>query len=325
MQAIQYTQYGSPDVLQLHDISKPTPKSGEVLVKIHASSANPLDWHLMRGEPFLARLEAGLQTPQHPFLGADLAGTIEAVADDVTEFKVGDAVFGEMFNKGLGAFAEYVCIPTTAIVHKPENLTFEEAAAVPLAGQTALQGLRDRGQIKAGQHVLINGASGGVGTFAIQIAKALGAEVTGVCSTRNLDMVTSLGAGDVIDYTKDDFTRQSKKYDLVFDLVGNHPVASLKRALKPDGICAVGGFTSLPLVFGHMLGGPILSMFSKQDIGMMSTVSTSKDDLLFLSELLSAGKLKPVIDRCYPLEQTADAIRYLETMRARGKVIISIA
>ena len=325
MKAIQYTEYGSPDVLHLKDIPKPSPKHNEVLVKIHASSANPLDWHLMRGEPFLARIENGWNSPKHPFLGADLAGTIEAVGDGVTEFKVGDAVFGEVFKTGLGAFAEYVCVPTTAIVHKPNNLTFEQVAGVPLAGQTALQGLRNRGDIKAGQQVLINGASGGVGTFAVQIAKALGAEVTGVCSTRNHEMVKSIGADYVIDYNTEDFTQLPKKYDLIFDMVGNRTARELKRALKPNGTCAIGGFTSLPLVFGHMLGAPILSMLSSQDIGMMETVSTNKDDLLFLQELLSAGKLNPVIDRCYPLDETADAIRYLETMRARGKVIVSIA
>lgn len=325
MKAIQFTQYGSPDVLQLKDIDKPTLTADEVLVKIHASTVNPLDWHIMRGEPYFARLDLGLPTPKNPNLGADVAGTVEAIGENVTEFKVGDAVFGEVFDTGLGAFAEYVCVPENALALKPDNLSFEQVAGVPLAGMTALQGLRNRGNIQSGQTVLINGASGGVGTFAVQIAKAIGAEVTGVCSTRNVEMVYSLGADHVIDYTKEDFTRQSKKYDLVFDLVGNRSVFELRRVLTPDGICAIGGFTKMSLLFGHMLLGPLLSMFNGQDIGMMETVHTDKDDLLFLRELLEAGNITPVIDRCYPLDETPDAIRYLETMRAQGKVIINVA
>jgi len=325
MQAIMYTQYGPPDVLQLKHTNRPQPKPNEVLVKVHASSANPLDWHLMRGEPFLARLEAGLRTPSHPFLGADVAGIVEAVGEDITEFQVGDAVFGEVFRTGLGGFGEYVCAPEHALVKKPDNLTFEQAAGVPLAGLTALQGLRNRGKIQSGQQVLINGASGGVGTFAVQIAKALGAEVTGVCSTRNLELVRAIGADYVIDYTKEDFTRQSKTYDLVFDLVGNRTVFDLKRALKPDGTCAIGGFINMSLLFGHILGGAMLTVFNAQDIGMMDTVYTDKDDLHFLKELIEAGKVTPVIDRCYPLDQTSEAIRYLETSRARGKVVITVA
>jgi len=311
MKAIQFTQYGSPDVLQLKDIDKPTPTADEVLVKIHASTANPLDWHIMRGEPYFARLDLGLPTPKNPNLGADVAGTVEAIGENVTEFKVGDAVFGEVFDTGLGAFAEYVCVPENALALKPSNLSFEQVAGVPLAGMTALQGLRNRGNIQSGQSVLINGASGGVGTFAVQIAKAIGTEVTGVCSTRNVEMVYSLGADHVIDYTKEDFVNQSRKYDLVFDLVGNRTVFELRRALKPDGTCAVSGFTKMSLLFGHMLLGPLLSMFNAQDIGMMETVHTDKDDLLFLRELLEAGKVTPVIDRCYPLGETPDAICYL--------------
>lgn len=325
MKAIQYTQYGSPDVLELKDIAKPSPKDNEILVKIHAAAANPLDWHLMRGEPFLARLENGLQKPKHPNLGADFAGRVEAVGSQVTRFQPGDEVLGEVFKTGLGSFAEYVCVPENALAQKPSNLSFESAAAVPIAALTALQGLRNKGHIQPGQQVLINGASGGVGSFAVQIAKAIGAEVTAVCSTRNLDLVRSIGADHVIDYTRDDFTRQDQQYDLIFDAVGNRSVSDLKRALKPDGICAIAGFTTLPLLFTHILWGSIVSKFGTRTIGLMNTVQTNQDDLLFLTQLLESGKIVPVIDRCYPLEDTSEAIRHLETGRAQGKVIIGIA
>ena len=319
MKAIVYTKYGSPDVLQFKDVEKPTPKAHEVLVKIHASSANPADWHLMRAEPFLARLANGLLKPKNTRLGADVAGRVEAIGSNGTQFQPGDEVFGEMTLDVLGGFAEYVAAPEALLALKPANLTFEQAAAVPLAAFTALQGLRDKGQIKPGQKVLINGASGGVGTFAVQIAKALGAaEVTGVCSTRNFDLVRSIGADQVIDYTQTDFTKTGQRYDLIFDTVGNRSVADLKRALTPNGICSVAGFTTLARLFQVMLLG------GKQ-VGLMETAKTNKTDLLILKELLEAGKVVPVIDRRYPLAQTADAIRYLETGRARGKVVITIA
>ena len=318
MKAILYTTYGSPDVLQLKEVAKPTPKAHEVLVKVYAASANPADWHLLRGEPFLARLEAGLLKPKNIRLGADVAGRVEAIGSNVTQLQVGDAVFGELPLDGLGSFAEYICAPEALVALKPTNLTFEQAASVPLAAFTALQGLRDKGQLRPGQKVLINGASGGVGTFAVQLAKALGAAaVTGVCSTRNVELVRSIGADQVIDYTQTDFTRTGQRYDLIFDAVGNRSVADLKRALTPAGIASVAGFTSLARLFQHMLLGG-------KKVGMMETAKANQKDLLLLKELLEAGKVVPVIDRSYGLAETADAIRYLETGRARGKVIITV-
>ena len=318
MKAIVYTEYGSPDVLQFKEVAKPMPKANEVLIKIHAASANPADWHLMRAEPFLARFANGLLKPKNTRLGADVAGRVEAVGSKVTQFQLGDEVFGEMHLDVLGTFAEYLCAPEALLALKPAKLTFEQAAAVPLAAFTALQGLRDKGQIQPGQKVLINGASGGVGTFAVQIAKAFGAaEVTGVCSTRNLDLVRSIGADHVIDYSKEDFTQNGQRYDLIFDAVGNRSVTDLRRALTPNGICAVAGFTSLSRLFQVMLLG------GKQ-IGLMATANANQKDLLIIKDLLEAGKVVPVIDRTYPLAQTADAIRYLETGRARGKVVITV-
>jgi len=318
MKAIVYTKYGSPDVLQLKEVEKPVPKADEVLVKVQAASANPADWHLMRAEPFLARFANGLLKPKNTRLGADVAGSVEAVGSNVTQFKVGDDVFGEMALDTLGCFAEYVCAPEDLVALKPANLTFEQAAAVPLAAFTALQGLRDKGQIRPGQKVLINGASGGVGTFAVQIAKSFGTEVTGVCSTRNVELVRSIGADHVLDYTQVDFTQNGQQYDLIFDAVGNRSVADIRRALSPTGICSVAGFTSLSRLFQVMfLGG--------KKIGLMETVKTNKKDLLFIKNLLETGKVVPVIDRRYPLAETAEAIRYLETGRARGKVIITVA
>ena len=318
MKAIVYTEYGPPDVLQFKDVEKPAPKEDEVLVKVHAASANPADWHLMRAEPFLARLANGLLKPKNPRLGADLAGRVEAVGRNVTQFQVGDEVFGCLPLNELSSFAEYVCANEDALALKPAKLTFEQAAAVPLAAFTALQGLRDKGQIQPGQRVLINGASGGVGTFAVQIAKSFGTEVTGVCSTRNLDMLRSIGADHVIDYTQTDFTQTGQRYELIFDAVGNRSVSDYKRALSHNGICSVAGFTSLSRLFQIMvLGG--------KKVGMMKTAKANKEDLVFIKELLEAGKVVPVIDRCYPLAETAEAIRYLETGHARGKVVITVA
>ena len=294
MKAIVYTEYGPPDVLQFKDVEKPAPKEDEVLVKVHAASANPADWHLMRAEPFLARLANGLLKPKNTKLGADLAGRVEAIGGNVTQFQVGDDVFGELSLNELGTFAEYVCAPEELLALKPARMTFEQAAAVPLAAFTALQGLRDKGQMQPGQRVLINGASGGVGTFAVQIAKSFGAEVTGVCSTRNLDMVRSIGADQVIDYTQQDFTQTGQRYDLIFDAVGNRSVSDYKRALSPNGICSVAGFTSLWRLFRIMLLGG-------NKAGMMKTAKVNKEDLVFIKELLEAGKVVPVIDRCYPL------------------------
>ena len=324
MKAITYTQYGSPDVLQFKEVEKPAPGEDEVLVKIHAASVNAADWHLMRGTPFLARLANGLQKPKNTKLGADVAGRVEAVGRNVTQFQGGDEVFGCIPLHELGSFAEYVCAHEDAVALKPAKMTFEQAAAVPLAAFTALQGLRDKGQIQSGQTVLINGASGGVGTFAVQIAKSFGAEVTGVCSTRNLEMVRSIGADHVIDYTQADFTKNGQRYDLIFDAVGNRSVADYKRALSPSGICAVAGFTNLSRLFQVLFLGAWASRTGSKKIGMMETAKANQKDLAFLKELLEAGKVVPVIDRCYPLREVPEAIRYLEAGHARGKVIITV-
>jgi NADPH:quinone reductase-like Zn-dependent oxidoreductase len=324
MKAIVYTQYGSPDILQFKNVEKPTPKDNEVLVKIHAASANPADWHLMRATPFLARLENGLFKPKQTKLGVDIAGHVEAVGSRVTQFQPGNEVFGALSLSEMGGFAEYVCIPEELLALKPANTSFEQAAAVPLAALTALQGLRDKGQIQPGQKVLINGASGGVGSFAVQIAKSFGADVTGVCSTRNMDMVRSIGADHVIDYTQEDFTQNGQQYDLIYCAVGNRSVSDYKRALKPQGTCVIAGFTTLRLLFEHMILGPRRSKVGGQRVGPSGTVAPNKKDLVFMAELLESGKVIPVIDRCYPLSETADAIRYLEAGRARGKVVITV-
>jgi NADPH:quinone reductase-like Zn-dependent oxidoreductase len=325
MKTYIYTDYGSPDVLQLKDVEKPTPKENEILVKVYAASANPLDWHLMRGAPFLARLENGLWHPKNGRLGADLAGRVEAVGAKVTDFKVGDAVYGSNPTNTLGAFGEYVCCPASIFAPKPESCSFEAAAAVPVAAFTALQGLRDAGKIQAGQKVLVNGASGGVGTFAVQIAKSYGAVVTGVCSTRNLQLVRSIGADDVIDYTQGDLSQSGRKFDLIYDAVGNLSIAQCQRLLTPNGTCVVAGFTVLWRLFLLLTIGSWVSRRGTQKIGMMNIASTNKADLLVFNKLIETGKVKPVIDRCYALNEVPEAIRYLETKHARGKVVITIA
>ena len=326
MKAIVYEKYGPPDVLQLKEVEKPTPKDDEVLIKVHAASANPADWHLLRATPFLARLAVGLLKPKYKILGSDIAGRVDAVGRNVKQFHPGDEVFGDRFACGWGGFAEYVAVAENRIALKPANLTFEEAAAVPLAAFTALQGLRDKGQIQSGQKVLINGASGGVGTFAVQIAKSFGAEVTGVCSTRNLDMVRSIGADHVIDYTQEDFTKNGQTYDLIYCAVGNRSAADYKRALNPNGICVVAGFTTMShMLFQVVFLGAWVSMTGSKKIGAMGTVIPNKEDLVFIKELLETGKVVPVIDRRYPLSETAEAIRYLEEGHAQGKVVITVA
>ena len=319
MKAIVYYKYGSPEVLQLKEVEKPTPTDNQVLVKIHAASVNPLDWHRMRGAPFLARLGEGLLKPQNPKLGADIAGKVEAVGSNVTKFRLGDDVFGLT----TGGFAEYVCAGETKLALKPANLSFE-AAAVPVAAFTALQGLRDKGQIQSGQKVLINGAAGGVGTFAVQIAKSFGAEVTGVCSTPKLDMVCSIGADHVVDYTREDFTRSGQHYDLIYDAVGNRSVSAYKRALSPQGKCVIAGFTSLPRLLEQMILGPRLSKAGGKQIIGQGMASTSQENLLVIKELLETGKVVPVIDKLYPLSKTAEAIGYLEKGHAAGKVVITV-
>ena len=320
MKAIVYTKYGSPDVLQFKEVEKPAPTDGQILVKIYAASANPLDWHLMRASPFLARLAGGLRKPKDPRLGADFAGRVEAVGANVAQFQPGDEVFGA----STGAFAEYICVAESEVALKPANLSFEQAAAVPVAATTALQGLRDTGQIHTGQRVLVNGASGGVGTFAVQIARAFGTEVTGVCSTRNLDMVRSIGADHAIDYMKEDFTHTGQHYDLIYDAVGNSSVSAYRRALNPCGTCVVAGFTSLPRLFEHMLIGPLRSKIGDKKVGLMGTAQIKQKDLVSLRELLEAGKVTPVIDRRYSLREVPEAIRYLEAKHARGKVVITV-
>jgi NADPH:quinone reductase-like Zn-dependent oxidoreductase len=321
MKAIVYTRYGSPDVLELKEVDKPIPKDNEVLIKVHAVSVNAYDWHLLRGEPFIARLYAGLRRPKNTILGEDIAGRVEVVGKNATQFKPGDEVFGDIAASGSGGFAEYVCSRERLLVLKPAAMTFEAAAAMPMAAITALQGLRDKGRIRAGQRVLINGASGGVGTFAVQIAKCFGAKVTAVCSTRNLDMARSLGADQVIDYTQEDFTRSGERYDLILAANGYHPLADYKRALNPGGIYVMTGGSNRQ-IFQALLLGPWMSIGGRKLGGM--TAKSSQKDLAFLKGLFEAGKVKPVIDRVYALGEVAEAIRYLEEGHARGKVVITI-
>jgi NADPH:quinone reductase-like Zn-dependent oxidoreductase len=320
MKAIVYTHYGSPDVLHLEEVEKPTPKDHEVLVKIHAASANAADWHILRADPFLVRLACGLLRPKYQILGADIAGRVEAVGRNVTQFQPGDEVFGDLSGGGFGGFAEYVCASEHALALKPVNMSFKEAAAVPLASVTALQGLRDKGQIQSGHKVLINGASGGVGTFAVQIAKSFGADVTGVCSTSKVDMVRSIGADQVIDYTQEDFTKNGQRYDLILAANGNHPISAYKRALSPAGTYVMTGGSNAQL-FQAMLLGPMMSLAGRKKMGNV-LMKPNKADLVVMKDLLEAGKVIPVIDRTYPLSEVPEAIRYLEEGHARGKVVI---
>ena len=326
MKAVVYTNYGSPDVLEIRDIKKPVPNDDQVLIKVRAASINPLDWHFMEGTPYIMRaMGVGLRKPKDPRLGVDYAGTVEAVGKNVTQFKPGDEVLGGK----SGAFAEYVCARADrAIVLKPANITFEQAASVPIAAITALQGLRDKGKIQPGQKVLINGASGGVGTFAVQIAKSFGADVTGVCSTRNLDMVRSLGADHVINYTKEDFTKNGQRYDLILDNVGTQPLSGFRRVLNPNGILVMiggGGPNDGGLIgpLGRPVKALLLSPFISQKMGMLMA-ELNKKDLTILGDLMQSGKVTPVIDRTYPLSKIAEAIRYLEQGHARGKVVITV-
>jgi len=323
MKAIVYRCYGSPDVLRFEDIEKPSPADDQLLVKIRAASVNPLDWHYMRGTPYLVRTDSGLGKPTDPRLGVDFAGTVEAVGKNVKRFKPGDEVFGGRD----GAFAEYVAVrEERAVVLKPANVTFEQAASVPIAGITALQALRDKGQIHPGQKVLINGASGGVGTFAVQIAKSFGAEVTGVCSTRNVPLVQSLGADHVIDYTREDFTSGTQHYDLILDNVGTHSLLEYKRVLNPKGIYVMIGSTAIGNWFAFLatpIEAQILSPFVSQKFGMILAELNHKD-LTILGDLMQSGKLTPVIDRRYKLSEVPAAIAYLEQGHARGKVVISV-
>ena len=326
MKAVVYTDYGSPDVLQIRDIKKPVPTDDQILVKVHAVSVNPLDWHFIEGRPYIMRgMMGGMRKPKSPRVGVDYSGTVEAVGKNVTQFKPGDEVFGNR----IGAFAEYLCPRADrAVVMKPASITFEQAAGIPVAGLTALQGLRDHGKVQPGQKVLINGASGGVGTFAVQIAKNLGAEVTGVCSGRNAEMVRSLGADHVIDYTKEDFTKGNERYDVILDNVGTQPLSGFRRVLKPNGILVMvgGGGPNDGKWVGPMvrpLKAKLMSPFTGQKMGMMLAEPNQKD-LTVLAEMMESGKLKPVIDRTYPLAEIREAIAYLEQGHARGKVIVTV-
>ncbi len=325
MQAFVYCEYGAPEVLTLEQIEKPAPADGQVLVRVRAASVNPLDWHYMRGTPYVMRIETGLRKPKVIRLGVDFAGTVEAVGSRVTRFKPGDDVFGGR----TGAFAEYVAVPEDrALVLKPASVSFEQAAAVPIAAITALQSLRDKGALRAGQKVLINGASGGVGTFAVQIARHLGAEVTGVCSTRNVDLVRSLGATHVIDYTTQDFTQGATRYDVVLDNVGNQPLAACRRVMTATGkyvLVGGGGPSDHQWIgpFGRVIGALVSSPFVSQEMSMF-IAALNTQDLTVLARLMQDGAVTPVIDRRYPFAQVPDAIRYLERGRARGKVIITM-
>lgn len=322
MKAIAVEQYGTPDVMKFKDVEKPAPKDHEVLVKIHAAALNMFDWHLLTADIFLVRLNAGLFKPKYKIPGADMSGRVEAVGKDVTQFKVGDEVYGDLAASGCGSFAEYVAVPEKALALKPVNLTFEEAAAYPMAAVTALQGLRDQGKLQPGQKVLIQGASGGVGSFAVQIAKVLGAEVTAVCSARNMDQVRSLGADHVIDYAKEDFTRNGKQYDLIFAVNGYHPINDYKRALSPKGIyVAAGG--SMRQIFESLLRSSFVSEKNGRQLGVL-TAKPKQEDLIYLKGLTEAGRVKPVIDKRYPLNETAQALRYLGEGHARGKVVITV-
>ena len=322
MQAIVFDTYGSPDVLELREVEPPTPKADQVLVRIRAASVNPFDWHRLRGEPLFMRGSEGWRAPKNDRLGADLAGTVEAVGSDVTELRPGDEVFG----MSIRTLAEYAAVAADGLAPKPANTTFEQAAAVPLAALTAVQALR-KGGVESGQSVLVNGASGGIGTFLVQIAKALGAEVTGVCSGPNVELVRSLGADDVVDYTREDFTRRGKRHDVVIDAVMNRSLGRLRHATREDGTIVLIGAAK-----GKTGGRPLLRIvramlgrrFASQNVVIFMT-ERSRDDLLFVRELIESGKVTPVIDRTYPLAETAEAIRYLEQGHARGKVVVAVS
>jgi NADPH:quinone reductase-like Zn-dependent oxidoreductase len=317
MKAMVYTKFGPPDVLQLREVEKPFPKDNELLIKVHAASANAYDWRHLRADPFLIRLMgAGLLKPKHKILGADIAGLVESVGANVKQFQPGDEVFGD---GGYGGFAEYVCVDENRFVLKPADLTFEEAAAVPMAALTALQGLRDKGLIRAGQKVLINGASGGVGTFAVQIAKSFDTEVTGVCSTTKMDLVRSIGADHVIDYAQEDVTKNGQRYDLIFDVAAYRSISEYKRILSSGGIYVLAG-GSIARIFQLMLK----SMTGVKNMRLV-VANVNQKDLLIIRELLRAGKVRSIIDKRYPLSETAEALRYLEEGHARGKVVISVS
>jgi NADPH:quinone reductase-like Zn-dependent oxidoreductase len=332
MKAIVRNTYGSPDVLELQEVETPNLADDGVLVRVRAASVNRGDWYSLTGTPYVARMQMGLLKPKSNRVGVDFAGTVEAVGRDVTEFRPGDEVFGGR----EGAFAEYVCVrsaaplrrrfPSFIVAPKPANLTFEQAAAVPVAALTALQGLRDKGQIQPGQHVLINGASGGVGTFAVQIAKALGAEVSAVCSTRNVDMVRSLGADHVIDYTREDFTRSDRRYDLMLDIAGSRSWSECRRVLNPQATLVMVGAPKGNRLIGplsHIVKVRLAALRSSQNV-VFFVANLNKADMAVLRDLLEAGKVTPVIDGRYDLSQTVDALRYMGEGHAQGKLVITV-
>ena len=321
MKAIVYHTYGSPDVLKLEEVQKPIPQDDEVLVQVHATAVNAGDCFILRGK---ARMMGfGLLKPKNTILGSDIAGRVEAVGRNVKQFQSGDEVFGNTAEYGFGGFAEYVSVPENALVLKPTKISFEEAAAVPQAALTALQGLRDKGHIQPGQKVLIHGASGGVGTFAVQIAKSFGAEVTGVDSTRKLDLLRSIGADHVIDYTQEDFTKSGQRYDFILEVVASRSIFDYKRALSPKGIYVMVGGSLAAILQGFLLG-PLISMTGSKKMGSVMWKPNNQEDLAILEELFAAGKVAPVIDRRYPLREVPEALRYLEERHAKGKVVITV-
>lgn len=324
MKAARYTRYGPPEVVQIVDVEKPLPKDGEVLIKVRAASVNPYDWHFMRGDPYPIRIPAGgMHGPKDPRLGADVAGQVEAVGKGVTEFKAGDEVFG----CSKGAFAEYACAPPARLALRGANVTAEQAAAIPIAALTALQALRDKGNVQSGQKVLVNGAAGGVGTFGVQLAKLFGATVTGVCSTRNIEMVRSIGAERVIDYSQQDFAKDAERYDVILDCVGNRTLSEFRRILEARGVYVGAGGSSDKWMLGPMsraIRQMIFSLFGRQKLsGILAAIHAA--DLAFVGDLVNARKVTPVIDRRYPLREIRDAISYIEEGHARGKVIITFA
>ena len=325
MKAAIYTRYGPPEVVQIEDVEKPVPNDNGVLIKVRAASVNPYDWHFMRGLPYLIRLMAGFRKPKVTRLGADVSGQVEAVGKNVSQFKPGDEVFGACSGPFSGAFAEYACTPESALVLKPANVTFEQAASVPIAALTALQALRDKAKTQWGHKVLVNGAAGGVGTFGVQIAKSFGAEVTAVCSARNIEMVRSIGADRVIDYTQQDFTKSAQRYDTILDNVGNHSLSACRRVLNPKGILVTAGRQAgswMLLAIARALTALVLSSFSSRKLlGVL--VKLNQVDLTVMGELIATGKVTPVIDKRYKLTEISDAIRFVETGHARGKVVIT--
>ena len=321
MKAVVYAEYGSPDVLRLKDVAKPTPKDDEALVNVRAASVNSWDWDLLRGRPYLARVGA-LRRPKHEILGADIAGRVEAVGRNVQQLRPGDEVFGDISGCGWGGFAEYVCARERALAPKPASMTFEEAAAVPQAAVLALQGLRDKGRIRSGHRVLINGAGGGVGTFAVQIAKSFGADVTGVDSARKLDTLRAIGADRVIDYAREDFTKNGQRYDLILDVVARRSIFDYQRALRPNGrFVVVGGATARILQVAVL--GPVLSRTSGKNMGLLLH-RPSMEDLEVVKELVEEGKVAPVIDRRYPLSEVPEALRYFGEGHVQGKVVVTV-